>query len=239
MGCGAVLDGATVVALPGVGLEVSGEPGWRKRRVKSVLDVIPGARKSAVALGLLPLEARDFLLGQLPGDSEGAEVGVHLGDFSRRILDRVAPRNLHLIDPWKYEEDPAYAKAWYGGRVKGGQEEMDRRHRSVEERFAGEIWAGRLEVHRGTSQEVGERFAEDSLDWVYIDGNHTYEFVKADLETFLRIVRPGGLLTGDDYTEGRWWKGGVKKAVDEFVKRHPVEVVEIDKEQFILRKISH
>jgi cephalosporin hydroxylase len=71
---------------------------------------------------------------------------------------------------------------------------------------------------------------------VYIDGNHVYEFVKSDLELFYRKVKTGGYIAGDDYELGRWWKGGVKRAVDEFLKKMPVELVEIQNYQFILRK---
>jgi SAM-dependent methyltransferase len=206
--------------------------------VRESLLAIPGVRLLAGALGLLPGESRGFLLDHLPKGSEGAEVGVHLGDFSRQILDHVAPRKLRLIDPWLHVDDPAYARAWYGGKAEGGQAEMDLRHRSVEERFEAEIRAGQVEIQRGTSQEIAARLPDDSLDWVYIDGDHTYEFVRADLESFLRIVRPGGLLTGDDYVEGAWWKGGVKRAVDEFIEKEAVEVVAITGRQFILRKLD-
>ena len=49
-------------------------------------------------------------------------------------------------------------------------------------------------------------------------------------------LKVGGRLTGDDYVEGNWWKGGVKKAVDEFIKNYNVQVIEIRNEQFVLKK---
>ncbi|MDJ0634304.1 MAG: hypothetical protein QNJ34_14035 [Xenococcaceae cyanobacterium MO_188.B29] len=42
---------------------------------------------------------RQFLLERLPKNSVGAEIGVHLGDFSEKILEIVKPNKLHLIDP--------------------------------------------------------------------------------------------------------------------------------------------
>jgi len=77
-----------------------------------------------------------------------------------------------------------------------------------------------------------------SLNIIYIDGNHLYEFVKQDLELYYRTVKEGGLITGDDYGDGGWWQGGVKKAVDEFVAKGFVEAIEIKGGQFILKKKS-
>ena len=81
-----------------------------------------------------------------------------------------------------------------------------------------------------------EQFPDEYFDWVYIDGNHLYEYVKEDLEVSLRKTKAGGLITGDDYTEGGWWEGGVKKAVDEFSTNNAVHLLEIRNRQFVFRK---
>jgi hypothetical protein len=180
--------------------------------------------------------ARRFLLDMLPKNSIGAEIGVHLGDFSAHIIDVVAPAELHLIDPWEHLTSPTYRAAWYGGRVKRGQQEMDERHAGVCARFAEEIEAGRVKVHRGYSTDVLEQFPDGYLDWVYIDGNHFYEFVRKDLELSFRKTKVGGLITGDDYAAGGAWKGGVKRAVDEFPANRPVELLELRNRQFVFRR---
>jgi hypothetical protein len=172
----------------------------------------------------------------LPRHSVGAEIGVHLGDFSADILRIVAPAHLHLVDPWEHVATPGYEQAWYGGGAKGGQKEMDERYESVLARFRREIDAGQVVVHRGLSNDFGSTLPAEHLDWVYIDGNHTYEFVKRDLDLFFGKLKPRGYLLGDDYHDGGWWAGGVKKAVDEFVRAYPVDVVALKYEQFVLRK---
>jgi hypothetical protein len=166
----------------------------------------------------------------------GAEIGVHAGDFSEQILRIVKPTKLELIDPWIYEPSERYKDAWYGGKAQGGQEEMDRRYKAVRTRFRQEIRAGQISVHRGYSSEVCKKFADGYFDWIYIDGNHLYEFVKGDLEGYYSKVKRSGYITGDDYKIGGWWESGVKVAVDEFVESMPVELVQIRNGQFILRK---
>jgi len=107
---------------------------------------------------------RLFLLQQLPKDSVGVEIGVHLGDFSEQILKIVQPRQLHLIDPWHFEPAATYKKAWYGGKAEGGQAEMDDRHQSVLRRFAAPIARGQVQVHRGFSTDIGIHFADAYFD---------------------------------------------------------------------------
>jgi hypothetical protein len=179
-------------------------------------------------------DKRDFLLVQLPKRSVGAEIGVWKGEFSSRILKVVRPTKLHLIDPWKYE--PSYQGAWYGGS-KSNQIEMDRIFESVRSRFAREAEKGQVNIHRAPSQLAAQQFQDGYFDWVYIDGNHQYEFVTADLESFVAKVRPGGLVCGDDYDRPTsWHNNGVTRAVDQFLLTHQYELEEVRDHQFIIRK---
>jgi hypothetical protein len=56
---------------------------------------------------------------------------------------------------------------------------------------------------------------------VYIDGDHSYKGCVADLRAYYPKIRPGGIFSGHDYLDGSLPEGdfGVKKAVDEFVRR--------------------
>jgi len=55
-----------------------------------------------------------------------------------------------------------------------------------------------IETRRGRSDDVLPTFAAESYDLVYIDGDHSYEQAKADIETAKSLVRTGGILCGDD-----------------------------------------
>ena len=160
---------------------------------------------------------RRLLLDRVTKGSACAEIGVWKGDFSERILEVVRPRRLHLIDPWQAVEDDVYSGARYGGKLVEGQAEMDAIHAAVQHRFAREREKGIVEVHRLASVDAATGIGDGELEFVYIDGNHLYEFVKADLEAFAPKVRAGGLIGGDDYGVVGWWEDGVTRAVDEFV----------------------
>jgi hypothetical protein len=179
---------------------------------------------------------RKQLLEQMPTGGVCAEIGVWEGDFSARILEINKPRLLHLVDPWRYESDEVYKDAWYGGKKAINQEQMDAVYDRVTKRFATQVRAGTVVIHRSASSEAVSAFADGYFDWIYIDGNHLYEFVKLDLELWRPKVKPGGYITGDDYTdrEDLWYRGGVKKAVDDFASRNNYEPLIIGR-QFILK----
>ena len=176
---------------------------------------------------------RRRLLAALPKGAVCAEIGTWRGDFAERILRTTRPRTLHLVDPWEHREEQTYSQALFGGGSPTGQSAMDAVHAGVLARFGEAIASGRVEVHRARSVQAAEAFPDASLDWAYIDGDHTYEAVRADLEAYYRTIRPGGYLAGDDYGEPGWWQDGVTRAVDEFAGRGELRIIG---SQFLLRK---
>jgi hypothetical protein len=208
-----------------------GDP--RIKRPRRVARFLPGLRSLRK---LRKVSQRETLLDLFPEDSFGAEIGVWRGDFSERLLSEVRPARLHLIDPWRFESDSEYRCACYGGAVAKNQAEMDAIYEGVLRRFASEIQAGLVFVHRDSSAQVGMKFPDAYFDWVYIDGNHLYEYVKRDLEVFATKLKPGGVLAGDDYGARGWWKGGVTRAVDEFVAARGCKMRRLGR-QFVLLPI--
>ena len=186
----------------------------------------------------LKFDRRRFLLDLMPKSSVCAEIGVHTGRFSAKILDVVDPKELHLIDPWKHETSAQFEHAKYGGTADSGQQEMDARYREVLARFKANIDRGQVRVHRGYSSDVLGAFPDRYFDWIYIDGNHLYEFVMQDLELALTKTKFGGYITGDDYGREGWWEGGVERAVDEFCRSRPVECTAIRNNQFVLKLLG-
>ena len=110
-------------------------------------------------------------------------------------------------------------------------------YESVLDRFRAEIERGQVVVRRSVSADAAADFTDDSLDWAYIDGDHTYESVKSDLEMYHRTIKPGGFLTGGDYGEAGWWENGVRRAVDEFAASGRCKGPTVIGSQFLFTKI--
>lgn len=176
-------------------------------------------------------DARAELLATLPKEAICAEIGVWKGAFSEQILRHTKPKRLHLIDPWAFQDD--FPDRMYGGSVAKDQSDMDAIHDEVARKFGS---LSNVVIDRGMSDEVMGRFADDYFDWVYIDGNHYYDFVLRDLELARAKVRPGGIIAGDDYNWGSDIGLPVKKAVQDFAAAHELErKIEIIESQFLIR----
>lgn len=169
----------------------------------------------------------------LPTNSTGAELGVWKGAFSAQLLERVRPERLHLVDPWTFRAE--LPQAFYGGAVAGPQQDMDAIYESVRARFAKAISEGTVQIHRAQSDVAAATFGIGELDWVYIDGDHRYEAVREELDLYSRLVKPGGIVAGDDYHGRGWWKGGVKRAVDEWASKTAIDELTFVGSQFVAR----
>lgn len=163
---------------------------------------------------------RSWLPLILPKGGLVAEIGVHSGNFASVILRRSRPKALHLIDCWTYQPPERFSDAVVPYNCVAGHEaNLDR----VMRRFAAEIAAGTVVIHRGLSEKVLPQFPDHSLDWAYVDANHFYEPVKRDLELCRVKVKPNGIICGHDYIctgAPNPRNYGVREAVAEFCARY-------------------
>lgn len=67
-----------------------------------------------------------------------------------------------------------------------------------------------------TSLKAASLFLPEALDFCFIDADHSYESVMADLRAWWPKVKPGGTLAGHDYRGSAPWLVGVTPAVHEF-----------------------
>ncbi len=149
------------------------------------------------------LPNRHALIDLLPTNAVCAEIGVGTGDFSAYILEKCRPMRLHL-----YEVD-------------------SNRCLDAEDRFSSEIGSGIVHIHEGQSWVEMEK-TEDLFDWIYIDGNHTYEGCKNDLEASIEKIKPDGIMVMNDYVffaPSDFSKYGVMEATHEFCLENNFEFI--------------
>lgn len=146
-------------------------------------------------IGLLRL-VNDILTAN-PAACRWLEIGSYAGESATLFLGFPQIKTLDCVDQWQAAADRLRA------------------------RFRAEIAAGRCRVHQMSSLEFSKQ--ADELDVVYIDGDHSYEAVRADIAAYSGKLSPGGFLSGHDYHAGY---RGVIRAVDEWRENRPVTVYE-------------
>lgn len=152
----------------------------------------------------------------------GAEIGVFRGGMSRRLLAYRPDMTLYMVDSWTTTApDAAYAKS---GDFHAGLGQAD------QDRFAAEAagvvgFAGlRAIVVRASSEEAAEAIPDGSLDFVFIDADHSYDGCVSDIRRWMRKIKPGGLLSGHDFGNSDFPGFGVDRAVREFALKYGLSI---------------
>jgi predicted O-methyltransferase YrrM len=130
------------------------------------------------------------------GFTKGAEIGVAQGNNSERMLKLIPNLELICVD--------CYGKGW--------APYME----ATRERLA--PYNATLIVKK--SVDAAPDVPDGSLDFVYIDAEHSYKSVKEDIAAWAPKVRTGGIVSGHDYYVTKKGNTGVIQAVDEFVAEH-------------------
>lgn len=132
------------------------------------------------------------------------------GHMSAALVQR-EDLTLYMVDNWLGCEE-------YGSLGYGKADQADNKALAI----AQTAWAAsRSHVIHAPSVDAAMRFPDGSLDFVFIDANHSYAAVKEDIAVWLPKLRAGALLAGHDYGNPDYAFGAeVKRAVDEAVAEH-------------------
>lgn len=140
------------------------------------------------------------LLRHLNLMEKGVELGTFRGFFSKHIVSNW-PGKLYMVDVWRplsYEE---YDDASNHAANKDAYENAMNSIKGYEDRAF---------MIRMKGNYALDLFQDNSLDFVYIDANHTYEGVKEDVENWYPKVKSGGLVMGHDYLPNEMYSDGSK-----------------------------
>lgn len=139
-------------------------------------------------------------------DLIGAEIGVNTGVTSEFLLKNLEINKLYCIDPWQ-----AYGHTNPSAGSTHFTEEDALKH--LNETVNRTSFAGdRVVIQKTTSEIAARNMLNHYLDFVFIDGDHSYEEVKKDLKLWYPKVKTGGIFAGHDFSHG-----DVNRALKEFL----------------------
>jgi hypothetical protein len=151
------------------------------------------------------------------GYKTGCEVGVKAAANAWDMFSRIDGLRLYLVEPY-YDY---------------GDVDFKRGHRAHKYNMLEDFNRVNKKKHKfdvrwiiDKSERAHEKIPDECLDFVYIDGNHSYDYCMLDLILYSRKVKPGGIVSGHDYN-----LPGVVKAVNDFVRAHeyhPIYLTERD-----------
>ena len=153
------------------------------------------------------------LVNKLNLPSIGVEIGVAEGFSSKDFLEN-GLQTLYSVDAWQtlnQKGDGGYEQEWHDKNFSDAKERLNKfQERSI--------------IIKGLSQDVAANFDDESVGFLYIDGDHSYEGVKRDLEAWYPKVVKGGVIGFHDYLNDAY---GVNRFVNEFCDRLGIKPVTI------------
>lgn len=167
----------------------------------------------------------------IPENSVTCEVGVAEGFYSQIVLDSLQPSKIYLIDLYQHSSPH--------------NEYLPENHFSyITNKFKNN---SRVFIKKGLSWDMLNTLESDSLDYLYIDGDHSYKSVQNDIQAAYRVVKSGGVIQFNDYTTFspvENMRYGVLNAVNEFIQKYSPEVlgISLDKDGYndiAIRLLKH
>lgn len=142
------------------------------------------------------------------GLTQGAEIGVKRGHFTQVLATGITGVRLLAVDPFcDYGDDEIRRSSQVFA-----QYEAEARARVADQDVT---------FVKARSLDAVRTIPDGSLDFVHIDGNHTFDYAMRDLIEWSRRVRPGGIVSVHDYLH--WDRGGVVAAVQAYTQAHGIE----------------
>jgi predicted O-methyltransferase YrrM len=150
------------------------------------------------------------------------EIGSYCGASSEIIATIFSNSIINCVDPWEQytEEGSTYDLGRQALELKEAEQIFD----SVALKYPN------IRKNKISSIQYADSIKSESIDFIYIDGNHQYSSVLEDIITWNKKVRIGGIIAGHDYG----WPS-VNKALIEFFKTPPVHNF-IDGSWFYIKK---
>lgn len=139
----------------------------------------------------IPNFGRDQLAELLPelGFNIGVEIGVAAGAYSETLMKANPQMKLYGVDPWEPHR---------GYKDYVSMNTFDKLRTDAENRLGG---YPNYELIRKYSMDAVNDFDDESLDFVYIDADHSFRAVTEDIDSWLKKVRKDGIIAGHDYVK--------------------------------------
>jgi hypothetical protein len=146
----------------------------------------------------------------------GVEIGAGFGENALSLLHELSIERLYCIDPFV---------PYLDGEVKIQTDYLSRSEYTLKmlSKFKNVTFI------RKFSSEACEEIHEN-VDFVYIDGNHGYDYVLADLRNYYPLIHEKGVIAGHDLA----WSS-VRKALDDFCRVNTIEPILRSPDWIIIR----
>jgi predicted O-methyltransferase YrrM len=159
------------------------------------------------------------------GFTTGAELGVEKGKNAQTMFEIIPNLKLYGVDPYKQHPQASYA---YHAAIRNWDPAyLHNCKRQCLKRMKGRNFT----LLQGFSEDMVKEVKDNSLDFVYLDADHSYDFVMQDMILWGRKLRKGGIMSGHDYYHDKdesARRSKVTRAIDDYTDVHGIKFYTTD-----------
>jgi predicted O-methyltransferase YrrM len=154
------------------------------------------------------------------GFTIGVEVGVEKGKNAQTMFEIIPNLKLYGVDPYKQHPQASYA---YHAEKRGWD---DRYLQNCKQQCLKRMYSRNFTLLQGFSEYMVDKLEDNSLDFVYIDADHSYDMVMLDIIKWGRKLKKGGIMSGHDYYDDRNTserRSKVRQAINDYTNIHGIK----------------
>ena len=165
-----------------------------------------------------------------------AEIGIWTAEVATHLLTQCEQiERYYMVDPWAPQPD-------WNGPYNVDSDRFAENYAIAMKNTA--FAADRRVVLRGDTLSMIDKIPDNSLDMVYIDGDHTLRGITIDLIKVFPKIKEGGLIGGDDFINTPWQHGVTYEPTlvcpfsVYFAEAMNVPIVALPHKQFLISKTA-
>lgn len=154
------------------------------------------------------------------GFNTGVEVGVEKGKNAQTMFEIIPNLKLYGVDPYQQHPQASYV---YHAEKRGWN---DKYLQNCKKQCLKRMHARNFTLLQGFSEYMADKLKDNTLDFVYIDADHSYDMIMLDVIKWGRKLKKGGIMSGHDYyydsnKQGR--RAKVTQAINDYTKIHGIK----------------
>lgn len=154
------------------------------------------------------------------GFTTGVEIGVEKGKNAQTMFEIIPNLKLYGVDAYKHHPQASHM---YHANLRNWD---DKWFADCKKQCLNRMKGRNFTLLQGFSERIANKLEDNSVDFVYLDADHSYDMVMIDIILWGRKLKKGGILSGHDYVEDRDNKGRrakVRQAIDDYTKIHGIQ----------------
>ena len=154
------------------------------------------------------------------GFTTGAELGVEKGKNAQTMFEIIPNLKLFGVDPYEQHPHASYA---YHAQIRNWD---DKYLQSCKRQCLKRMKGRNFTLLQGFSEKMADKLEDNTLDFVYIDADHSYDMVMLDVIKWGRKLKKGGILSGHDYyydSDKNGRRAKVTQAINDYTRIHSIQ----------------